>query len=220
MPYFSECDEYLTKVATAPNLGGKARTGWLTATLEDVPQAWKNMGRWGKAGIIAGGLGLTAAGALGAGHLLTNEQAGETYSYRVNRGLNSLVDRIKADEAIGGSFAKGLGSESSRALIGLTKDIVGKGYDTLKDTLQLSPVRSKILSAIVLHLLSVRLASVILPKDSVFIVSYKVHIKEVYGTLPISSVLYLKKTGKQYRFKTDIFIIKNSPKPLYKSMHN
>ena len=52
-----------------------------------------------------------------------------------------------------------------------------------------------------------------LPKDSVFIVSYKVHIKEVYGTLPISSVLYLKKTGKQYRFKTDIFIIKNSPKP-------
>ncbi len=52
-----------------------------------------------------------------------------------------------------------------------------------------------------------------LPEDSVFTVSYKVHIKEVYGTLPLSSVLYLEKTGKQYRFKTDIFIIKHSPKP-------
>jgi len=102
----------------------------------------------GKTNLITGAAGITAAGALGIGHVLSNDQAGETYSYRVNRGLNSLIDRIKADEAIGGAFAKGLGSESSKALIGLTTDIVGKGYDTLKDTLRLSPVRSKIFNTL------------------------------------------------------------------------
>lgn len=53
-----------------------------------------------------------------------------------------------------------------------------------------------------------------LPVDSVFTVRYKVHVKEVYGVLPLSTILYLEKTGKQYRYKTDIFIINQSKKPV------
>ena len=45
-----------------------------------------------------------------------------------------------------------------------------------------------------------------LPKDSVFTVKYKVHIKDVYGTMPLNSVLYLEKTGKQYKFKTYVYV--------------
>ena len=52
-----------------------------------------------------------------------------------------------------------------------------------------------------------------LPEDPVFTVKYKVHVKEVYGTLPLSSILYLEKTGKQYRYKTNIYVanVKNIP---------
>jgi len=45
-----------------------------------------------------------------------------------------------------------------------------------------------------------------LPADSVFIVSYKVRLNKIYGTLPLNSVLYFEKTEKEYSFKTNVFI--------------
>jgi hypothetical protein len=52
-----------------------------------------------------------------------------------------------------------------------------------------------------------------LPQEPVFTVKYKVHIKDVYGVLPLSTIMYLEKTGKQYRYKTNIYVanVKNIP---------
>jgi len=86
-------------------------------------------------------LGLGAAGLWGA---VEGGQPGETLSYRINRALNSLTNRIKADETVAGAFAKNVGSGLGEAVVGLTKDMASKGFETLKDTLQLSPTRKKI----------------------------------------------------------------------------
>jgi len=45
-----------------------------------------------------------------------------------------------------------------------------------------------------------------LPKDSVFNISYNVKLDKIYGQLPMTSILYLDRTNKEYRFKTDVFI--------------
>ncbi len=45
-----------------------------------------------------------------------------------------------------------------------------------------------------------------LPQDSVFEISYHVKLDKIYGQLPMTSILYLERTNKEYRFKTDIFI--------------
>jgi len=52
-----------------------------------------------------------------------------------------------------------------------------------------------------------------LPQEPVFTVKYKVHIKDVYGILPLSTIMYFEKTGKQYRYKTNIYVanVKNIP---------
>ena len=44
------------------------------------------------------------------------------------------------------------------------------------------------------------------PADSVFVVSYRVRLNKIYGTLPLNSVLYFEKTEKEYSFKTNVFI--------------
>jgi hypothetical protein len=46
-----------------------------------------------------------------------------------------------------------------------------------------------------------------LPADSVFKVSYRVKIDKISGTLPLASILYLKKTDKEYRFRTNVNIL-------------
>jgi len=45
-----------------------------------------------------------------------------------------------------------------------------------------------------------------LPQDTAFEVSYDVELDQIFGNLPMSSILYLDRTGKEYRFKTDIMI--------------
>jgi hypothetical protein len=47
-----------------------------------------------------------------------------------------------------------------------------------------------------------------LPADSVFTVSYRVKLDRIFGTLPLASILYLQKTGKEYKFKTTVDIIR------------
>ena len=76
------------------------------------------------------------------------EGAQGTLSYRVNRGLHGLIDRIRADETVGESFAKEIGKQTGREVIGLTRDIMGKGLEVLKDTFSTSPMRQAIFGAL------------------------------------------------------------------------
>ncbi|MEZ5198699.1 MAG: SPOR domain-containing protein [Bacteroidales bacterium] len=50
-----------------------------------------------------------------------------------------------------------------------------------------------------------------LPKDSVFEISYTVELDRIYGSLPLTSILYLEKTGKEYKFKTNVVIKRVEP---------
>lgn len=90
------------------------------------------------------GLGLGGLGTVGILGAMSGDAPGDTLSYRVNRALHGLTDRIRADEQFGEAFAKQLGSTSASELVDLTKDIVGKAYDSAKDSLSLSPVRTAI----------------------------------------------------------------------------
>lgn len=135
----SSVDEYLEKAA-----GGVA-----TAFSELMKTLWK--APVGKAALI--GIPTLAAGSalwhgLGGGGITEGENQSKTLSYRINRGLNTLTDRIRADEIIGESFGKTVGSESARQLIGLTTDMFGKAYDTLKDNMVVSPARVAIFEAL------------------------------------------------------------------------
>lgn len=148
MSRYTNVDEFLEKKAGGAKNVVTGKAGLLTGTIGDVGKLWKGLGKPGKAGVIAGGLGLLGAGALGLGGLLSGDRPGDTLSYRVNKGLHGLLDRIRADEAVGESFAKALGSSSADKLMGLTSDIVTKGYESLKDTLVTSPTRKLIFNAL------------------------------------------------------------------------
>ncbi len=50
-----------------------------------------------------------------------------------------------------------------------------------------------------------------LPGDSVFEIAYTVQLNRVFGNLPLTSILYLNKTGKDYKFKTTVFIDRKPP---------
>ncbi|MCD4736135.1 MAG: outer membrane beta-barrel protein [Bacteroidales bacterium] len=50
-----------------------------------------------------------------------------------------------------------------------------------------------------------------LPADSVFEITYNVEVEDVYGNLPITSILYFDRTGKEYKFKRSIYIEKERP---------
>jgi hypothetical protein len=53
-----------------------------------------------------------------------------------------------------------------------------------------------------------------LPSDSVFEISYHVQLNNIYGNLPLNSILYLDRTGQQYKFKTEVFIERKPPSEL------
>lgn len=133
--HFTSPEEYLEKIAAGPG-------GWATGLGKLLSYA-------GNPKVVAplaiGGAALGTVGLLGA---MSNEQAAETLSYRVNRGLHGLIDRIKADEAVGSAFASSVGKGLGESMVGLTRDIVTKGYETLKDRLGLSPIRQKIFAAL------------------------------------------------------------------------
>lgn len=50
-----------------------------------------------------------------------------------------------------------------------------------------------------------------MPKDSVFTVSYKVALDRVYGNLPLTTIFYIDRTGKEYKFKTNVWIERAKP---------
>jgi opacity protein-like surface antigen len=50
-----------------------------------------------------------------------------------------------------------------------------------------------------------------IPKDSVFTVSYTVALDRIYGNLPLTTILYLDRTGKEYKFKTNVWIERSKP---------
>lgn len=50
-----------------------------------------------------------------------------------------------------------------------------------------------------------------LPKDSVFEVAYTVQLNRIFGNLPLTSILYLDKTNKDYKFKTVVFVDRRRP---------
>ena len=124
-------DEYLEKTAAK----------WSDVAAAAMA-ALKNLRR--PAVYIPVGLGAGALGTVGAWQMMGGDRPGETLSYRVNRALHSLTDRIRADEQFGEAFAKEIGSSSAKNLIGLTKDIVTKGYESMKDSFMVSPVRKQI----------------------------------------------------------------------------
>ena len=45
-----------------------------------------------------------------------------------------------------------------------------------------------------------------LPEDSVFEISYTVKLDRIYGNLPLTSILYIDRTEKEYKFRTNVFI--------------
>jgi len=92
----------------------------------------------------AAGVGLGGLGTMGILQAMSGDAPGNTMSYRVNRAMHSLTDRIRADEQFGEAFAKQLGSTSATELVDMTKGVMGKGYDTMKDSLSLTPARTAI----------------------------------------------------------------------------
>jgi len=53
-----------------------------------------------------------------------------------------------------------------------------------------------------------------LPKNPVVPISYNVKLDKIYGRLPLSSILYIDKTDKLYRFKTNVKIERFEPELL------
>jgi hypothetical protein len=45
-----------------------------------------------------------------------------------------------------------------------------------------------------------------IPVDTAFDVSYRVKLDKIFGSLPMTSILYFEETGEEHKFKTDIFI--------------
>lgn len=45
-----------------------------------------------------------------------------------------------------------------------------------------------------------------LPADTVFDITYTVQLDKIFGSLPMTSILYFDEIGEEYKFKTDIFI--------------
>ncbi len=45
-----------------------------------------------------------------------------------------------------------------------------------------------------------------IPADTAFDITYRVKLDKIFGSLPMTSILYFVETGEEYKFKTDIFI--------------
>jgi len=148
--------EALRQAAKMEGVAGQIHTGVAPGDIQAlsakalealVPEV-KAAPLWQKGLAGAGLLGLGGAATTGVLGAMGGGAPADTLSYRINRGLHSLTDRINADEAFAGAFAKGLGQNAANSLSALATDMVGKGYSTMKDTLALSPVRSKIFNVL------------------------------------------------------------------------
>jgi len=45
-----------------------------------------------------------------------------------------------------------------------------------------------------------------IPADTAFDITYRVKLDKIFGSLPMTSILYFDETGEEHKFKTDIFI--------------
>lgn len=45
-----------------------------------------------------------------------------------------------------------------------------------------------------------------IPADTAFDISYRVKLDKIFGSLPMTSILYFDETGEEFKFKSDIFI--------------
>ncbi len=50
-----------------------------------------------------------------------------------------------------------------------------------------------------------------MPEDSLITINYHAHLDDIFGYLPVTSVFYIEKIGKEYTFDTNIFIEKEHP---------
>ena len=135
-------DTYLEKnAAVLPALFGA-----VGKALGDV--ASKPLGRALAIGLPLGIGGSLLFHGLGGKGVSEGKLQGDTLSYRVNKELNTLTDRIRADEITADSFFKNMGKSTADKLIGLTTDMAAKSYETLKDRMVTSPVRHAIFEAL------------------------------------------------------------------------
>lgn len=133
----------MKKIASVEKYLEKQGAGPLVSTI------WKALGDamstpLGKAltvGIPIGIGGSMLWHGLGGGGVSEGARQGDTLSYRINKNLNSLVDRVRADEVFADSAAKAMGKGTADKVMGLVTDWAGKAYDTAKDTMVTSPVR-------------------------------------------------------------------------------
>jgi hypothetical protein len=141
--YFDSPEEFFEKTASTLSkalLSGAGKVWGLVKKPGFYIPAAITSGTLGAAGLVTGFTGVSAAA--------EGKHPGDTLSYRINRGLHSLYDRVKADEQFGQAFAGNLGTEAAKSLIGLTKDMVSKGVETFKERTQLSPARRAIFTAL------------------------------------------------------------------------
>lgn len=131
--------EYLEKTATGSSM--------LQGLKDAIQSLWKR-GPWGKALLLGGGALATAGTALGLRGVLGGQATSETMAYRTNRALNTLYDRIRADETAASSFAGSLGSEMAQELIKTTKDTIGKGVSSLRERLIDNPKRQALFNTL------------------------------------------------------------------------
>lgn len=145
---FSSAEQYLEKLAAIPLGQGNASMGELTLgikpALKFLLESFKHNPEIAYPLAIGGGV----LGAGGLFKMLGGERPGDTFSYRINKNLNGLLDRIRYDEVAGDSFAKEMGSESAKALMGLATDMAAKTVDTVKSVAYESPVRSMIFNTL------------------------------------------------------------------------
>lgn len=84
----------------------------------------------GKGMLLGGGGALAGAGLLGLTKGLGKDTT-DTKSYQVNRALNPLTDRVRADELMAKSFFSSLGSDMAAGLTGLLTDMASKAMGAM-----------------------------------------------------------------------------------------
>lgn len=97
-------------------------------------------------GAMTGGKGFGGATAQGIGGFLGKQMGGltggnnnqtsgmlDTAKYQLNRRVNPLMDRVRADESFASNFFSSLGSETAKSMVGLLKDMAGKAVSRMSN---------------------------------------------------------------------------------------
>ena len=131
----------LSKLGTEKQAAGKAFLSRLLTAGTEAAQALSNFATAKPGWLTLGlGAGLTVPPLVAA----LSARPAETYGYRVNRSLHSLLDRIQADEATAEAFARTVGSETGKQVVGLASDLISKALHGAEETFSLTPARQSI----------------------------------------------------------------------------